>query len=151
MCIGRGRLARAGGLAEPAASDVLYAALLQHIGCTAYSHEVSALFANETSIKQARLATDFTRQREVIFGYLPRVTREAPPGDRLRTIRSALLHSGQMTDGATDVLDEGTGEFQGVPATGRPVRFAVMAVLRFADGQAVEHWDSSISATLWPS
>ena len=76
----------------------------------------------------------------MIFGYLPRVTREAPPGDRLRTIRSALLHSGQMTDGATDVLDEGTGEFQGVPATGRPVRFAVMAVLRFADGQAVEHW-----------
>jgi HD-GYP domain-containing protein (c-di-GMP phosphodiesterase class II) len=78
---------------------VYYAALLQHIGCTAYSHEVGVLFPHELTIKQASMATDFTRTREVLLGYLPRITREAPTGDRLRTIRSALLHGGQMTAG----------------------------------------------------
>jgi HD-GYP domain-containing protein (c-di-GMP phosphodiesterase class II) len=92
-------LARRSGCSELEVSEVFYAALLQHIGCTAYSHEVSALFADETSIKRASLATDFTRPREILFDYLPRITRESPPGERIRTIRSALLHSGQMTVG----------------------------------------------------
>ena len=33
-----------------------------------------------------------------------------------------------------------TGELFGIPATGRDVRFAVMDVVRIADGQIVEHW-----------
>ena len=33
-----------------------------------------------------------------------------------------------------------TGEFQGIPPTGRPVRFAVMDIVRLEDGQIVEHW-----------
>ena len=32
------------------------------------------------------------------------------------------------------------GPFFGVPATGRPIRVAVMDVCRFKDGQIVEHW-----------
>ncbi len=92
-------LARGAGCSEPEVSDVFFAALLQHIGCTAYAHEVTELFADEFSIKRAGLATDFTRPRDVAFSYLPRITRESPPGERFRTIRSALLHSRRMTDG----------------------------------------------------
>ena len=33
-----------------------------------------------------------------------------------------------------------TGEFQGIPPTGRPVRFDVMDIVRLEDGQIVEHW-----------
>jgi predicted ester cyclase len=33
-----------------------------------------------------------------------------------------------------------TGEFMGIPPTGRPVRFAVMDIVRIRDGQIVEHW-----------
>ncbi|MFD2091473.1 HD domain-containing phosphohydrolase [Blastococcus deserti] len=80
-------------------SAVFYAALLQHIGCTAYSHEVTSLFEDEQSVKRAALATDFSRPREVVLGYLPRITSDAPPGQRLRTVRSALLHSRRMTVG----------------------------------------------------
>ncbi len=94
-------LARGAGCPEPEVSDVFFAALLQHIGCTAYAHEVTELFADEFSIKQAGLATDFTRQSEVMFGYLPRIVREAPAGERFRTMRSALLHSRKMTEGYT--------------------------------------------------
>lgn len=92
-------LAHGLGWSDSEVIAVFYAALLQHIGCTAYSHEVSALFDDETSVKRAGMATDFTRQREIIFGYLPRITAEAPHGERLRTVKSALLHSGRMTAG----------------------------------------------------
>jgi hypothetical protein len=40
-------LSRASGCHEDVVADVLYAALLQHVGCTAYSHEASLLFAME--------------------------------------------------------------------------------------------------------
>lgn len=92
-------LARASGCAEDTVSDVLYAALLQHIGCTAYSHEASLLFADELSIKRVSLATDFSRPREIVVGYLPAIVREAPQGQKLRTGRSALLHGRSLTDG----------------------------------------------------
>jgi HD-GYP domain-containing protein (c-di-GMP phosphodiesterase class II) len=92
-------LSRASGCHEDVVSDVLYAALLQHIGCTAYSHEASMLFADELSIKRASLETDFSSRREVVLGYLPTVVREAPARQRLRTGRSALLHSRSLTDG----------------------------------------------------
>lgn len=92
-------LARASGCPEPEVASVFAAALLQHIGCTAYSHEASQLFADETVVKRESLATDFTRPREIAFGYLPRVVRGAPAGDRLHALRSVLLHSRSMTAG----------------------------------------------------
>ena len=33
-----------------------------------------------------------------------------------------------------------TGDFLGLPPTGRAVRFEVMDIVRIADGQIVEHW-----------
>lgn len=92
-------LARASGCDEGTVSDVLFAALLQHVGCTAYSHEASLLFADELSIKRASLATDFSRPREIVLGYLPAIVREAPAGQKLRTGRGALLHGRSLTDG----------------------------------------------------
>ena len=92
-------LARATGCPEPEVADVFAAALLQHIGCTAYSHEVSLLFADETMVKRTALETDFTRPQEVALGWVPRVVRESAPGEKLRSLRSALLHSRRMTDG----------------------------------------------------
>lgn len=92
-------LARATRCDESTVSDVFFAALLQHIGCTAYSHEATLLFADEISIKRASLATDFDRPREIVLGYLPTIVRDAPAGQKLRTARGALLHARSLTDG----------------------------------------------------
>jgi HD-GYP domain-containing protein (c-di-GMP phosphodiesterase class II) len=92
-------LARLSGSDENEAACVAHAALLQHVGCTAFSHEVSAMFADETVVKSAALETDFTRPAEIAMAYLPRVVRESPPGTRLQAVRSALLRSGEMTRG----------------------------------------------------
>jgi HD-GYP domain-containing protein (c-di-GMP phosphodiesterase class II) len=91
-------LARSMDLPEPDVADVYYAALLQHIGCTAYSHESARLFADETSVKRATLVTNFNDVRDILFGYLPAITRDAPAGARGQTLRSALLHSRAITD-----------------------------------------------------
>jgi steroid delta-isomerase-like uncharacterized protein len=45
---------------------------------------------------------------------------------------------------------EGThqGEFQGIPATGRPIVLAGMTILRFARGKCVERWSQADFAGL---
>ena len=102
-------LARACGCPESAVADAYYAALLQHIGCSAFSHEVAAWFTDEMSIKRAGMSTDFTRKREIVTGYLPRITRDAPPGGRFKTLRAGLVHAQQMTDGYTTANCEVAG------------------------------------------
>ena len=41
-----------------------------------------------------------------------------------------------------------TGEFMGIPPTGREVAYGYVHVLRYRDGKAVEHWSVSDTMTL---
>jgi predicted ester cyclase len=41
-----------------------------------------------------------------------------------------------------------TGEFMGIPPTGKHVRFDVMDIIRLADGRFVEHWGLVDQASL---
>ncbi|MGB9375903.1 MAG: HD domain-containing phosphohydrolase, partial [Mycobacteriales bacterium] len=95
------RLAAAANLSDSDISDVFFTSLLRHIGCTAYSHESAAFFADEQSVKQATQRTDFTRPTDIFLGYLPRITRAAPRGAKLHTLRSALVNSKAVTEGYT--------------------------------------------------
>ncbi len=52
----------------------------------------------------------------------------------------------QIADGdkvVTRTVSTGThtGEFQGIPATGRPVRVEGITIERFANGRIIERWD----------
>jgi steroid delta-isomerase-like uncharacterized protein len=40
------------------------------------------------------------------------------------------------------------GEFMGIPPTGKRFSIGVMDIIRFADGEAVEHWGIMDSATM---
>jgi len=100
-CLLATSLARAVNLPDQEVHDVYYTSLLQHIGCTAYSHESAAFFADEQSVKRATQVTNFNDMRDIFFGYIPSITRNAPAGARARTFRSALLKSGSITDGYT--------------------------------------------------
>jgi HD-GYP domain-containing protein (c-di-GMP phosphodiesterase class II) len=100
-CVIAVALARRAGCDERTVSDVFFVALLQHVGCTAYAHEASLLFADDLSIKRASLATDFSRPRDVLLGYLPTVVREAPAGTKLRTAHNAVVRGRDLTDGYT--------------------------------------------------
>ncbi|HEY6683376.1 MAG TPA: metal-dependent phosphohydrolase, partial [Propionibacteriaceae bacterium] len=46
-CLVATRLARIIGCSDAEVSDVLYTALLQHLGCTAYAHEVARVWGDD--------------------------------------------------------------------------------------------------------
>ena len=46
-CLVAARLAKIIGSADPEVSGVLYTALLQHLGCTAYAHEVARVWGDD--------------------------------------------------------------------------------------------------------
>jgi HD-GYP domain-containing protein (c-di-GMP phosphodiesterase class II)/DNA-binding CsgD family transcriptional regulator len=46
-CLVASRLARVMGCTDSEVSDVLYTALLQHLGCTAYAHEVARIWGDD--------------------------------------------------------------------------------------------------------
>lgn len=64
-CIVATRLARAVGCADNEASDVIYTSLLQHLGCTAYSHELARVWGDDVASVRLALLTDFTDPRDV--------------------------------------------------------------------------------------
>lgn len=84
---------------EPEVRSVFYTSLLLHVGCTAYSHEAARHFADELVVKRASLVTNFNKPSDVLFRYLPSITRGAPDGDRLRSLRSGLIHGRAITEG----------------------------------------------------
>ena len=57
-CLVAARLARISGCPEPEVSDVLYTALLQHLGCTAYAHEVARVWGDDIVTARVSFLSD---------------------------------------------------------------------------------------------
>jgi len=64
-CVVATRLARALGSAELDTGDVAYTSLLQHLGCSAYSHETAAVWGDDVGFVRLAFLTDFADQRDV--------------------------------------------------------------------------------------
>ncbi|MDP9341893.1 MAG: LuxR C-terminal-related transcriptional regulator [Actinomycetota bacterium] len=96
-CVLATRLAMDLGIEDAGVADVYYTALLQHVGCTAYSHEVSALFRDELALKRVSALTDFTSPVDVVRTYLPGVAR----AEGVRGVATAVVRQKQLTDGYT--------------------------------------------------
>lgn len=85
------RLARLLGLCDDEVGVVLYTSLLQHLGCTAYSHEWAQLWSDEPGTTRVALMTDFARPADLWSTWVGGVadaegTSRARAG--LRTLRS---------------------------------------------------------------
>src|SRR6266851_9522947 len=59
-------LGRRMDFSEPDVGAVYYASLLRHLGCTASSHEESAVLGDELALRPVMNRTDFTRPRELL-------------------------------------------------------------------------------------
>jgi HD-GYP domain-containing protein (c-di-GMP phosphodiesterase class II) len=68
-------LARRLGMSEDVVSDTFYTSLLVHIGCTAFSHETSAVFGDEFRNTRAVAQTNFADPRDVLTRFVPEATR----------------------------------------------------------------------------
>ena len=59
-CVVATRLARAAGCADTEVGDVLYTALLQHLGCTTYAHESARVWGDDLVSTRLAFLTDFS-------------------------------------------------------------------------------------------
>lgn len=100
-CVLATHLAADAGVPSVTVSDVYYTALLQHVGCTAYSHEAAALFRDELAVKRISLETDFNDPLDIVRTYLPGVARSGHPLEGLRGAANAAIHARATTDGYT--------------------------------------------------
>lgn len=64
-CVVATRLARSLGCSDAETADVMYTSLLQHLGCTAYSHETAAVWGDDVEFVRLAFLTDFADQRDV--------------------------------------------------------------------------------------
>jgi HD-GYP domain-containing protein (c-di-GMP phosphodiesterase class II) len=72
-CVVATRLARAAGCADAEVGDVIYTALLQHLGCTAYSHESARVWGDDVATTRVAFLTDFSDPRDVWRTFVPGV------------------------------------------------------------------------------
>src|SRR5699024_9015942 len=65
-CVAAVRLARAIGCDDGDVRTVLYASLLEHLGCTAFSYEAGQLFGDDISVVRANFLADLDRPAELL-------------------------------------------------------------------------------------
>src|SRR5688500_5549815 len=78
-------LARKVGLAEPEVADAFYTSLLSHVGCVAFSHELSAAFGDEIATNRAGARTNFADPQDIVISLIPESTRGRRRLARART------------------------------------------------------------------
>lgn len=78
------RVSESAGLSEQVAREAFYAALLRHVGCVGYAHELAALFGDDLQANAAGSRTNFASRVDVVTSLVPGVTRGFPLADRAR-------------------------------------------------------------------
>jgi HD-GYP domain-containing protein (c-di-GMP phosphodiesterase class II) len=84
-CVVGARLASAVGGSPDLVRDVMYTSLLQHLGCTAPSHELAREFGDDISAIRMSFLADTTRPSEVLRTFIPGVAAASGRG-RLATV-----------------------------------------------------------------
>ena len=88
-CVVATRLARELGCDAAETSDVVYTSLLQHLGCTAYSHETAALWGDDVGFVRLSFLTDFADRGDVWRTFAGGLA-EATGWSRPRVVATAL-------------------------------------------------------------
>jgi HD-GYP domain-containing protein (c-di-GMP phosphodiesterase class II)/DNA-binding CsgD family transcriptional regulator len=115
------QLARRLGLTDPEVSDVLYTTLLQHVGCTGYAHETSAVYGDELVVNAAAARVG-EGIGDVIDTVIRATARGRRPADWARVVLYTLLSGGRFARGfATARCEVGreTARRLGLPETVR--------------------------------
>jgi HD-GYP domain-containing protein (c-di-GMP phosphodiesterase class II) len=95
-CVVAVRLARASGCTDDEVHDVLYAALLEHLGCTAYTSELAKVFGDDIQTIRAGFLANPADKGELLRVFVPHVAR-ATGRSKARVMASALA-SGRAVD-----------------------------------------------------
>jgi HD-GYP domain-containing protein (c-di-GMP phosphodiesterase class II) len=90
------RLARAAGVPDQEVSDVLYASLLQHLGCTAYAHEVAQVWGDDMAAARLAFLTDFAEPADIWRTWVPGI--KDATGRSRASVLATTVASGRKID-----------------------------------------------------
>lgn len=88
-CVVATRLAGAVGCTDTEISDVMYVALLQHLGCTAYTHEGAEVWGDDIAFVRVAFRTNFADRKDILRTWLPELA-QATGRSRPRVLATAL-------------------------------------------------------------
>jgi hypothetical protein len=98
-------LARAMGLSDQDALVTFYTALLFHVGCSTFSHELSQIHGDEIAANSIAATTDFSDPRDIITRFIPDSTRGMPAAARVRAaaliVTKFMSHPRERTSEST--------------------------------------------------
>ncbi|MDP3891357.1 HD-GYP domain-containing protein, partial [Nocardioides sp.] len=129
-CLVAVRLARLAGLPEAEVSAALYTSLLQHLGCTAYSHESARRWGDDVSSTRLAFRTDFSRPTDIWRTWVPGLA-ELSGTSRGRALVTTLRHGrGADAEGppATCEVARDAAVLLGLPGTVQDALFHGLAM-----------------------
>ncbi len=89
-CVVATRLARTVGCADTELTDVVYTSLLQHLGCTAYSHEAAQVWGDDIASTHLAFLTDLEDPRDVWRTWIPGIAASTGTS-RARALGTTLV------------------------------------------------------------
>lgn len=131
-CLVGVRLARAAGCDEGETGWVMYASLLQHLGCTAASHELAAVFGDDVAATRWAFRADPVDPRSLWGAFAPGVA--AATGRSRAGVVVAAITRGRRIDATAPVA---TCEV----ARGAATRLGLPEAVRDALYHATARWD----------
>jgi hypothetical protein len=112
-CLVATRLARISGCPEPDVSDVLYAALLQHVGCTAYSHEMARVWGDDVVTARVSFLSDSGELSDMWRVWIPGAAN-ATGRSKARVLATTVVTAKRMAEGPAATCEVARGASQGL-------------------------------------
>ena len=109
-CLVATRLARISGCTEPEVSDVLYTALLQHLGCTAYAHEMARVWGDDIVTARVSFLSDSGELADMWRVWIPGVAK-ATGRSKARVLATTVVTARRMEEGHSGDVRSGPRGF----------------------------------------
>jgi HD-GYP domain-containing protein (c-di-GMP phosphodiesterase class II) len=135
-CLVAGRLAKIIGCSDSEVSDVLYTALLQHLGCTAYAHEVARVWGDDIVTTRAMLLSSSGEPADMWRVWVPEIAN-ATGRSKARVLATTVVTAKRMAaEGppATCEVASGASRALGLP---EPVELGLSHMFAMWNGKGL--------------
>jgi HD-GYP domain-containing protein (c-di-GMP phosphodiesterase class II)/DNA-binding CsgD family transcriptional regulator len=112
-CLVAARLAKIIGCTDAELSDVLYTALLQHLGCTAYAHETAHVWGDDVVTTRVAFLSSSGEPRDIWRVWIPGMAN-ATGRSKARVLATTVVTARQMDAGPAATCEVARGASQGL-------------------------------------
>ena len=135
-CLVATRLARIMGCSDAEISDVLYTALLQHLGCTAYAHEVARVWGDDVVTARVNFLSSSGEPADMWRVWLPGVA-VATGRSKARVLATTVVTARRMeSEGKTATCEVARSASQGLGLP-EPVQAALSHMFALWNGKGL--------------